>query len=163
MRYFRWGVARLILEADECPDIVPMWIEGYNEVYPEDRGFPRSVPRLNKNLSIWLGKNVGGEIANPFLDLRRRWKDLVQRETLGSHAPDLELGTLPEVLQHGQEAVELRMECTKAVRDAVLEVRRTRGLPEEDSKAGLVETWREDGVDKQGTGKENDGTLFGDG
>ena len=87
----------------------------------------------------------------------------MQRETFGLDALELELGTLPESLQHGPEAVRLRMECTRAVRDAVLEVRRARGLADEDPKSGLVETWREEGVDKPETGRKNDGSLVGGG
>lgn len=155
----------MILEADECPDIIPMWIEGYSQVYHEERSFPRPVPRVGKDLNIWIGENVGGKaITNPFLGLRRKWSDLVSRETVDRGLPRPELGTLPESLQHGQEAVELRQECTRVVRDAVLELRRRRGLRDEDPKAGLVDTWREEGGKEGGKeiGKKIDGSVVGD-
>ncbi|EFW17571.1 tafazzin [Coccidioides posadasii str. Silveira] len=48
MRYFKWGVSRLILEASQCPDVVPMWIEGTDEVMHESRTFRASSRRINK-------------------------------------------------------------------------------------------------------------------
>lgn len=153
----------MILEADECPDIIPMWIEGYSQVYHEERGFPRPLPRIGKDLNIWIGRNVGGEVSmNPFLGLRRKWNDLVHRETVDKGLPQSEFGILPESLQHGREAVELRIECTRVVRDAVLELRRQRGLSDEDPKAGLVETWREEGLEQKELGRKDDGSIVGD-
>ena len=37
MRYFKWGLARMILEAEPCPDVLPMWHEGAEEVMNEKR------------------------------------------------------------------------------------------------------------------------------
>jgi monolysocardiolipin acyltransferase len=187
MRYFKWGVARLILEPDVCPDIVPMWIEGYSGVFPEDREILRPLPRPGQRLGVWFGENVAGAHAeegavedkeNVFANLRRRWKILVERDRAKRHnqllnnqaqvddigrtsaSPDIEeLGTLSEDLMYGAEAVALRMECTREVRKAVLELRRKRGLPDEDPKAGLVETWVEEGDLEEG--RKKDGSLVG--
>ncbi|MCJ1438407.1 hypothetical protein MMC27_007795 [Xylographa pallens] len=159
MRYFKWGVARLILEPDVCPDIVPMWIEGNDQVYNEEREWIRFAPRPGKTLGIWFGGNVGGARDNVFTELRRKWRELVenerkQRNTLKGEE---ELGILSEGLKYGKEAIELRIECTKRVRDEVLRVRRMRGLPDEDPKNGLVETWMEEGGKREGRMK--DGSL----
>ena len=169
MRYFRWGVSRLILEPDTCPDIVPMWLEGYEKVYPEGRGWPRPMPRAGNEINVWFGENVGGartgEEGNVFEGLRRRWKQLVEKDEKergqsGSGSQRQELGILSDALMYGQEAVSLRMECTREVRKAVLALRRTTGLPDEDPKAGLVETWREEGSAKD-EGKMKDGSRVG--
>ena len=170
MRYFRWGISRLILEPDNCPDIVPMWIEGYEKVYSEDRGWPRAMPRAGNEIGVWFGENVAGARTeaegNVFEGLRRRWRSLVERdekerESTGQASRKKELGVLSEGLMYGQEAVELRMECTREARKVVLALRRKRGLPEEDPKAGLVETWREEGsMDEEG--KKKDGSWVGD-
>ena len=169
MRYFRWGISRLILEPDTCPDIVPMWLEGYQKVYPENRGWPRPIPRAGNEIKVWFGDNVAGakveKEGNIFEGLRQRWRKLVERDERersmrrGSTS-ELELGTLSENLMYGQEAVELRMECTREVRKAVLALRRSTGLPDEDPKAGLVETWREEGAAKA-EGKMKDGSWVG--
>ena len=71
-----------------------------------------------------------------------------------------ELGVLGHKLMYGEEAVELRKECTRRVREAVLEVRRLRGLTDEDPKCGLVETWENEGYKREGRMK--DGTWVKD-
>lgn len=159
MRYFKWGVARLVLEADECPDIVPIWIEGNDRIMAEDRGFPRFIPRLGQKVGIWFGTNVGGDNESVFQEMRRRWQKLVQRdrENGGSGHPD----ELSDELKYGTEAVRLRVECTRHIRDAVLELRRQRGLPDEDPKSGLAETWRAEGGESEG-GQKPDGSILKD-
>lgn len=145
MRYFKWGVARLILEAEPaCPDVVPMWVEGPEQVMHEGRTFPRFLPRPGKVVSVTFGDVVDGERV--FGDLRARWRALKEEE--GEESSDV--GVLSEGLKYGDEAVELRKECTRRVREEVLKVRRARGLPDEDPKAGLVETWALEGPNKEG-------------
>ena len=155
MRYFKWGVARLILEPDVCPDIIPMWIEGCDQIMHESRQFPRFIPRLGKQVGIWFGDNVGGEKEGAFGELRRKWRQLVEedrgkRKALEGVEPDQGLGILSEDLKYGREAQELRMECTRRVRKAVLGVRRLGGLLDEDPKEGLVETWAVEGGKEEG-------------
>ncbi|MCJ1252954.1 hypothetical protein MMC24_000760 [Lignoscripta atroalba] len=159
MRYFKWGVARLILEPDVCPDIIPIWIEGNEQIFHEAREWPRWVPRVGKDVGIWFGDNVGGEVDGVFTELRRKWRKLVEEDKarLGK-SPDL--GLLSEELKYGKEATELRIECTRRIRREVLKVRRLRGLPDEDPKEGLVETWREEG--RQREGKMDDGSWTKD-
>ena len=156
MRYFKWGIARLILEPDECPDIVPMWIEGNEQIMHEDRVWPRFVPRLGKHLGIWFGDNVGGDKESGFTELRREWRKLeeqVRARSSGSETHE-EIGLLSEELKYGKAAMELRMECAKRVRQEVLRVRRLRGLPDEDPKEGLVETWSNEGGKLEGKMKD---------
>lgn len=162
MRYFKWGVARLILEPDECPDIVPMWIEGPEEVMHESRQFPRFIPRIGKKLGIWFGDNAGGEGESAFTELRHKWRKLVEedRRRKGAAGRDDQLGDLSEGLKYGKEAVALRIECMKRVRNELLKVRRMRGLPDEDPKEGLVETWRVEGGMLEG--KMKDGSFVKD-
>lgn len=153
MRYFKWGVARLILEASECPDIVPIWLEGFDQVMHESRGFPRFIPRPRKRVSITFGHKVDSQAV--FGDMRKRWQEIkAAAEQSSPEILDLPLGTLNDELLNGKEAVELRKEVTKKVRDLVLEVRHSRGHPEEDPKEGLVETWMREGPRSEG--KMND-------
>ena len=149
MRYFKWGVARLILETSECPDIVPIWLEGLDQVMHESRKFPRFLPRPGKPISITFGDKVDTDAV--FGNFRKRWRELrAKAEKNSPSARDLPLGVLNDELLYGKEAVQLRREVTKTVRDLVLEVRRTRGLPDEDPKEGLVETWIQEGPKREG-------------
>ena len=96
-----------------------------------------------------------------FHELRERWRRLVEEDRLREKAGrELEVGVLSEELKFGPEAVRLREECTMQVRGAVLKVRRERGLPDEDPKEGLVETWRAEGGMTEG--RMNDGSLVKD-
>lgn len=146
MRYFKWGVSRLILEPDVCPDIVPIWIEGNDQIMHESRNWPRFVPRMNKRCGVWFGGNVGGDAHTVFHELRKKWRRLVNKNGAGN----LGVGILNDELRYGKEAVELREECARQIRGEVLKVRRQRGLPDEDPKEGLVETWRVEGSKREG-------------
>jgi monolysocardiolipin acyltransferase len=147
MRYFKWGIARLILEPTECPDVVPIFIEGLDQVMPESRGFPRFIPRIGKTITVSFGKEVDTEAT--FGDLRKRWRELVDEDIKargGKDWADALLGVLPESLANDPDAIELRKECTRRVREEVLKVRRSRGHPDEDPKCGMVETWVKEGT-----------------
>lgn len=157
MRYFKWGVSRLILEATECPDIVPMWIEGTSEVMSENRAFPRFIPRINKRISVTFGDKTDSEAV--FGDLRSRWRKIKEEAERASDEPS-PLGVLSEELMYGEEAVELRKECTMRVRDLVLQVRRSRGHSDEDPKASLGQTWLQEGSRREG--KMKDGSWVRD-
>lgn len=136
------------------PDIVPMWIEGPEQAMHESRTFPRFLPRPGKNISITFGDRLDGEKA--FGDLRKRWKQLCDQEE--GKSGHLELGVLNDALKHSEEAIELRKECTMRVRQAVLDIRRTRGHADEDPKAGLAETWRKEGSSRDGPKKDGSWT-----
>ena len=154
MRYFKWGIARLILEANECPDVVPMWIEGFDQIMHESREFPRFLPRIGKKVSITFGSKVDAE--KEFGELRSRWQKLKAKvEKADAQSRDLPLGVLSDELLHNKEVVELRKEVTRKIRNLVLDVRRSRGLPDEDPKEGLVETWLQEGPSPEGHMKDD--------
>ena len=159
MRYFKWGVARLILEPDVCPDIVPIWIEGNDQIMHESRSWPRFIPRVNKRCGVWFGENVGGDGNTIFHELRRKWRLLVD-ESKRQGGVEMELGVLNAELRYGEEAVNLREECTRQIRNEVLKLRRRRGYEDEDPKEGLVETWREEGGQREG--RMDDGSWIKD-
>lgn len=78
MRYFKWGVSRLILEPPEAPEFVPMFIEGTDQIMHESRTFPRFLPRIGKTVVINYGEPVDMEAR--FGDLRKRWRERVEEE-----------------------------------------------------------------------------------
>ncbi|KAI5779747.1 hypothetical protein EDC01DRAFT_621083 [Geopyxis carbonaria] len=144
MRYFKWGIARALLESERAPVVVPMFVSGFEGIMPEDRGFPRWWPRWGNDVRVVFGEAIDGE--DGWGDLRRRWRTFV--ESGGD-------------VREGKEAVELRIEATRRVREAVGEVRRGLGLPEEAKGAGDPETYREPGMDKK-QGQLDDGTMVKD-
>lgn len=161
MRYFKWGVARLILEPTECPDVVPMFIEGSDQVMHESRTFPRFIPRIGKDITVTFGHEL--DVESTFGDLRKRWRELCDEDARANGLDEwdeLTLGIVPESLVHHPEAVKLREECTRRVRDAVLQVRKSRGYKDEDPKSGAVETWAKEGPKREG--KMDDGSWVKD-
>ena len=160
MRYFKWGIARLILEPDVCPDIIPIWIEGNDQIMNEVRKWPRFVPRVGKKAAVWFGNNVGGVRGEVYHELRWKWRELVEKNKRQGGGGELARGVLDEELKYGEEAVKLREEVTLQIRKEVLNVRRQTGLPDEDPKEGLVQTWREEGGKSEG--RMDDGSLIKD-
>ncbi|KAH6664932.1 hypothetical protein B0J14DRAFT_606995 [Halenospora varia] len=162
LRYFKWGVSRLILESEPLPEIIPIFIDGNQAVMHEAREWPRFIPRAGKDIRIAFGEKVDGEKV--FGELREKWRRLVkmQKEALikKGEAINWEMGELTEGLKYGTEAVALRKEVTMRIRQEVLKVRKSLGYPDEDPKAGLVETWIEEGG--KTTGKMADGSYVGE-
>ncbi|KAF1830906.1 hypothetical protein BDW02DRAFT_641855 [Decorospora gaudefroyi] len=153
MRYFKWGVSRLILESEPMPDVVPIFVEGFDHIMHETRTFPRFIPRPFKKVSVTFGDKLDGE--DVFGDLRARWKQMrANEEKKGGR---LEVGVLNEALKYSEEAVALRTECTRRVRQAVLDVRRQRGYPEDDPKNSLAATWLREGAGREG--RQEDGSI----
>lgn len=153
LRYFKWGVARLLLEAEpRAPDVVPVFLDGTQALMPEARGFPRLVPRgFGARVRVAFGDPVDGEAA--FGDLRRRWRELVRRreEEGGGEAAGMGKGRTgvleDDELRYGDEARRLRVEAARRVREEVLKLRRgLGGYAEADEALGRAETWTRDEV-----------------
>lgn len=54
---FKWGVGRIVMEADIPPVIIPVWLTGFDQVMPEGRPFPYNfMPRLGANISVSFGE-----------------------------------------------------------------------------------------------------------
>lgn len=151
MRYFKWGVSRLILEASAAPVVVPMFVVGLEAVMAEDRGWPRCLPRMGKSVKIVFGDPAQDELWS---DVREEWQKLWLREG-GGRVED------SEVLRTGKEAVQLRIETTRRVREEVVKLRRRLGYPEEESGAGDPVTYRFPGMDAK-QGKLSDGSMVED-
>ncbi|KAK0623165.1 acyltransferase-like protein [Immersiella caudata] len=154
LRYFKWGVARLILEAEPAPDVLPMFIDGTQRIMPENRTFPRFAPRVGKKVRVAFGEVLDYEAT--FGDLRRRWHRLVlrtraQKERATRTKEIAMIGELAdETLQYGPEAEAIRIEVARRMREEVLKVRRAMGgLPDSDPKLGDALTWAADGTVKE--------------
>ncbi|KAI0180837.1 acyltransferase [Hypoxylon sp. FL1284] len=147
VRYFKWGVSRLILETDPAPDVLALFVDGTQRVMPEDRGPPRFLPRFPVRFRVAFGEPQDADRA--FGDLRARWKDLVRRhgrrrrhDENREPATPLAAGELTDELKYGDEAVRLRVEVARRVRDEVMKVRRSMGYPDEKEPGlELAETW----------------------
>ncbi|KOS18417.1 Lysophosphatidylcholine acyltransferase [Escovopsis weberi] len=128
LRYFKWGVSRLILESEPAPEFIPMFIHGTQDIMPEERGFPRFLPRVGNRVRVVIGEPTDADRL--FGRYRAAWRKLVE------NTAD------PEHLRTGPEAVQLRIDVARAVRDEVQKLRLSLGFPaEKDDSAALAETW----------------------
>ncbi|KAI1805801.1 hypothetical protein F4811DRAFT_560844 [Daldinia bambusicola] len=153
MRYFKWGISRLILESEPMPDVLPMFIDGPQRVMPEDRRFPRFLPRFPVRFRVAFGELLDAE--RTFGDLRARWQELVRKERKRT-AKALAMGELTDELKYGREAVDLRIEVARRVREEVAKVRRSMGYPDEEPGFELAETWaREPNKDRFKSGVDD--------
>lgn len=125
LRYFKWGISRLILESEPAPDFIPMFVHGTQHIVPEDRGWPRWAPRVGNRIRVNIGERTN--VDQLFGQQRAEWKRLVKKHG--------ETADVPEVRQ-------LRIAVAKTVRDEVTKLREEMGLPpDEDETAALAETW----------------------
>ncbi|RMZ84660.1 hypothetical protein DV737_g1169, partial [Chaetothyriales sp. CBS 132003] len=169
MRYFKWGFTRLILEPAECPDVVPIFIEGTDQIMHESRPWPRFIPRIGKAVTVTFGEPVDTDAV--FTDLRKRWRALEeaekrsQQKNAKSSAKVVgveedrdwsakDAGLLGYIaadspLAISAEAQALRIECAHRVRELVLAVRRSRGYPDDDPKSGYAATWAREGPKRE--------------
>lgn len=127
LRYFKWGISRLILESDPAPEFIPMFVHGTQHIMSEERGWPRWAPRVGKRFRMVIGEPT--DVDKVFGHHRAAWRRLVGKGDA-------------ELLRDGQEAVQLRIDVARAVRDEIGKLRESMGLkPEEDETAALAETW----------------------
>ncbi|KAK6348341.1 hypothetical protein TWF718_006140 [Orbilia javanica] len=134
MRYFKWGIARYILELPQPPIILPMFFTGMQNVMHEKRSFPRFLPRPGNSISITFGSAIP---LDRWDKVRQRWRQI--RETC--RAIGGEEGE--RLLREGPEAVKLRVEVALMVRDEVEKLRIECGYPPAQPESALAETFKD--------------------
>lgn len=140
MRYFKWGVARLILESTRAPVVVPIFAHGFEKVAPEDSagtGLKRYIPaNIGAAIEIFIGDQVSDEKIEAY---RSRWRTLCEKYIDVNNPSDLS----PE-LKTGEEVRTLRSELAADLREAVSDVRTKTGkFPPEDPRFKIPAFWTE--------------------
>ncbi|GFZ46115.1 hypothetical protein JCM24511_04361 [Saitozyma sp. JCM 24511] len=64
---FKWGVGRIIMDSLIMPEIIPIWISGFDQIMDERRGFPRPIPRPGASVSITVGSPLTPRVS-PLID-----------------------------------------------------------------------------------------------
>lgn len=139
MRYFKWGVSRLILEATASPIVVPIFSYGFEKIAPEDSA--------DKGISRWLPSNVGSEVhihigdALPDAQIeeyREKWRHLCAKYIDHNHPEDLN-----DELRNGSKVLELRSRIAADLREAVAGIRTQVGkFREEDPRFKDPAFWK---------------------
>lgn len=139
MRYFRWGVSRLVLEATKAPIVLPIFTTGFEKVAPElaaELPIQRYLPRnFRHEINIIFGEPIDDSIIEGFRD---EWRALVDKYYDPNNPLDLS-----NQLKTSPEAQDLRSRVAATIREAVADIRhKEAGLPPEDERLKLVEFWK---------------------
>lgn len=124
MRYFKWGVSRLILESTRTPVVVPIFTYGFEKIAPEDsaeKGIRRWLP---SNVGAEIHINIGDVISDDLLEnYRQKWRDLCKKYIDPKNPTDLS-----EELRTGKKVQKLRSDLAAELRNAVLNIREGLGV-----------------------------------
>lgn len=142
MRYFKWGVSRLILESTVAPVVVPIYALGFEKIAPE------SADEGNQGLKRWLPLNIGADIHIAIGDAisdeqiegyRKKWRQLCDKYIDIDNPTDLS-----QELKIGEKAQQLRAEVASDLRDAVAFIRTSLGIfKPEDPRFKDPKFWKE--------------------
>lgn len=136
LRYFKWGVSRLVLESDTPPIIVPIFTKGLEHAMPEGREDDGYLPAsIQHKVEFNVGQPMDPSIVQNFRD---KWVELVKAD------PDASLdGDMTDNLKYGAEAQALRSKTAEAIRDAMVQNARSffSDLPKEQDRFKLPSFW----------------------
>lgn len=134
LRYFKWGVSRLLLESSRPPIVVPMFSTGFDSVIPEDRAPGYSLlAQRRRTVRVRVGQPLD---ENTLAGFRQRWGDLVDSDPAIAFT-----GDLTPALRDGEAAQHLRSQVARWLRDEVSQVRADMGLPDQDPRFADPAFW----------------------
>lgn len=138
MRYFRWGITRLILESTKSPIVVPIFSTGFEHIAPESSAGTMIERYLPRNMGAEINVTVGSAIDDSVIDqYRKEWLELCQKYYDPSNPTDLSWE-----LKYGEEAQNLRSRLAAELRSHVAKIRHEeRKLPLEDERFKSPEWW----------------------
>lgn len=130
MRYFKWGITRLVLESTRQPIIVPIFSTGFEKIAPESAAGTLVERFLPANFGTEVKVTIGDPIDDKIIEkYRKEWLDLV-KNLLESKIPI----DLNHELRFGEKAQQLRSRLASELRKAVADIRHSIGFPEEDPR-----------------------------
>ncbi|AMD20683.1 HDL061Cp [Eremothecium sinecaudum] len=140
MRYFKWGITRLILESTRPPIVVPMFATGFEKIAPESAAntmVERYLPRnFGANINVTIAKAMDDGIIESF---RQEWRQLVEKYYDPKHPTDLS-----HELRDGKEAQDLRSRLAAVLREHVAKIRHEEcEFEKEDSRFKSPAWWKQ--------------------
>lgn len=128
LRYFHWGVSRLVLESGpKAPIVLPIYGKGLQTVYPEDKVKRFLGYRSHEPITYVFGQPLGENLVE---DLRSQWAQVA------SNARGNEL--MPKMK-------ELRSHVARVARSAVLDTKRQfleSHCSDDDDRLSDAEFWK---------------------
>lgn len=139
MRYFRWGITRLILESTRPPIVVPIFSTGFEKIAPESSAGTMIERYLPRNMGAEINVTIGNPIDDLIIDnYRKQWVDLCEKYYDPKNPTDLSWE-----LKYGPEAEDLRSRLAAELREHVAKIRHEeRKLPMEDERFKSPAWWK---------------------
>lgn len=80
LRYFKWGIGRILLESTRPPIVVPIHACGFDEVVPEDRGQGYNILKQfgKSKLKVIIGSPINNQDLATF---RKKWVQLIGKKS----------------------------------------------------------------------------------
>lgn len=140
MRYFKWGVARMIMESTRAPIVVPIFSTGFEKIAPESAAETILERYLPQNFSAEVNITIGPPIDDALLqDYRDKWVKLCDKYHDPYNPTDL-----THELKYGKEVKLLRSELAAKIREHVQSLRdNVRQFPPEDPRLKTPEFWKQ--------------------
>ncbi|KAL4082003.1 acyltransferase-domain-containing protein [Scleroderma yunnanense] len=123
---FKWGVGRIVMEANVMPLIIPMWLTGFDKLMPEGRPSPyKYFPKLGVKLGVAFGHPIPPERFSTLLDAPQHEQSTQTHSSTGSpsiealHTPTIDEDHLLEHTTRWRQADRIRCEVTAIIQRAV--------------------------------------------
>lgn len=138
MRYFKWGITRLILESTRQPIVVPIFSHGFEKIAPESSANSMIDRFLPSNFGAQIKVIIGDPLDDEFIaKFRKEWLSLVKKN-LDSANPD----DLSEFLKTNPKIQELRSNLASELRKSIADLRKQVGFPDEDPRFKDHKFWK---------------------
>ncbi|KAH3675500.1 hypothetical protein WICMUC_002691 [Wickerhamomyces mucosus] len=138
MRYFKWGITRMVLESTRQPIILPIFSHGFEKIAPESAAESLVQRYLPANFGAEVKVVIGDPIDDSIIqNYRKEWLKLVEKFNAG--------GTdLNDKLKFDDLAKDLRSRLASELRRAVAKIRDETGeFEKEDSRFKDHKFWKE--------------------
>ncbi|ANB14641.1 Taz1p [Sugiyamaella lignohabitans] len=144
LKYFHWGVSRLILESSQPPIVVPIYTHGLEKIIPEDESY---IGGLRKRLGSKVEFNVGMPLdESAVASFRKEWLGMVRDQHKQGAIQALDISnniyeSLNEPLMTGTAARDLRSRVAAFVREGVDATRLQLGFEQSDPRMADASFW----------------------
>lgn len=132
MRYFKWGITRIVLESTRQPIILPIFSTGFEKIKPEGEN-PQEQPvsffnrfHFGTEIKVTIGNPIDDKIVQKY---REEWLNLVRK-----YLESDDISDLSHELKFGKQAQDLRSRFASELRKAVADIRESVGFPPEDPR-----------------------------
>lgn len=135
LKYFKWGISRMILEPEKPPIVIPMFGWGLQKIFPEDLPPKLLGYGFRKGLRYAIGTPLDERAVRSF---RERWRNATNEYDLD--------GYISEEVQN--KTALLRSEVASFSRQGLIDLKKSIGFDNEDPRFGDHSFWEDQQIVK---------------